>query len=88
MKKLLFLFAALLQTALVMAQQPPQQQMLEQKSKPNSAQPCLKNTAQSTQKANRLWFIISDQEEVWLPDRQPISRGAKTPMPRIFYQYK
>ncbi|MBK0403648.1 hypothetical protein I5M27_11675 [Adhaeribacter sp. BT258] len=88
MKKLLFLLAALLQTALVMANRPTEQQMPKQKFTAGSAQPSLKNTTQPAKKAIRSWFIISDQDEVLRPDRGPLPQGVKTPVQHIFYQHK
>ena len=88
MKKLLFLFAALLQTALVMASNPTEPQTPQQKFLRKDQQAYLKNTMPPAQKVIRAWLIIADQEEVLRPDRVPAPAGAKTPLPRNFEKQK
>ena len=86
MKKILFLFAALLQTAIVMAQNPAKQQMPQQLPFFNNLQPGLKNMPAN--KANRPWVITGENEGNLRQNRGPFPPGPNSPAPIILIQQK
>ena len=88
MKKAFFLFAVLLQTIIVMAQNPAKQQMPQHQSILNGLPAGFNNTALSAQKANRPGIIISSNEELPGTDKVPGPPGPNAPVRIIFSQSK
>lgn len=84
MKKLLFLFAVLLQSVLVMAQNPAKQQLPQQK-------PCSINNFnpfKSSLTPEQRRQIITEENGSLPQGRVPSMPGPKDPVKPIFYQYK